>query len=277
MFSCTKRPHETFAPVTEDQVVQTRDGTGTDPVDDVPPPAPTSILDSAEYKASILAIKVSEIALSQAGHKLPQIINGDEITWLDHEIEEEVGITSFKKRPWEPGYVVSYYREFMPALNISAKPVFKFLDGNSWPAISKLMNSFLDAVETHYATYENDMPKKEITFLEGKYELVEQTFANYRAHLLDQVERGKIREMTWAEILKKTEDDEGNPSLKYVYLCDKSLDLLYVSSLVNSDNQELLQPLLESKKVRPLKTEASDLFQSDKVFNVYENYLIFIN
>ncbi|MBT7609893.1 MAG: hypothetical protein HN576_09055 [Bacteriovoracaceae bacterium] len=273
LISCTKKNEDIPVLALPDQTVQTRaddiPNVGDAPDTTIGDDTPTAIIDSAEYKASLVTINKAEIALFQAGHKLPQVITGDVVNWLDHEIEIEVGLNSYKKRKWEPGYVVSFYRDYIEEFNMWKDPVFKFIDENSWPAISKLMNTYMDSVEYHYTSFEDDIPEKERLLLENKYNLVQDTFTSYRGHLLDQVERSKIKDMTWEKILEKFK-------LKDIMLCDKSLDLIYISELLIADDQDTLGPLVENKKIRSLKKESRDLFESSKEFKVYENFLIFI-
>jgi hypothetical protein len=271
--SCTKKNNDILVPTSPEDTVQTRnDDDNTDTID-IPEPTIDdgtimTILDTPEYKKSLQKIKLAEIALAQAGHKLPQEIKGDEVKWLDHEIEIEISLNTYKKQPWKPGFVVAFYRDYIEQFNVWKDPVFKYLDENSWPAISKLMNLYMDHVESHYEEYENDMTEDARFLLENQYNLVKDTFVSYREYLLDQVERGKITEMTWEEIIADSE-------MKNIILLSKELDFINISELVNAQDSSVAI-MVDENKIRVLENETSELYLKTKKFITYKNIFLYI-
>jgi hypothetical protein len=273
MLSCTKNVEVLPTDVKTHTDVQTRDDQTTDDNQnstdlDNPVNPSTDIQDSAEFKASLKTLKTAELKLSQAGHKIPVDLDIESPEWSEHEIEIEIGLNKYKKIPWEIGYVVFYYRNFVIDLNLQSDPVFKFLDENSWPSVRRIMNDYLDAAEAHFQTYSEDLEEKTRDILKAKHLLVSQTFSDYESHLSEIQERSKITEMTWGEILQKY-------SITDIILCDKELDLISVSSWFNNDSPEL-RDVIQNGKVKLLEKESSTLFNKEKTFKVYNNLLLFI-
>ena len=278
LVSCSRTPEVTpTIPTPGDNPSQTGTniGTGSDVSNDNPtnPDVVSNpIFQTEEFKSSLKALKTTKNNLILNGHILPQgqIDSGvEEINWISHKIEVEVSIDNYKLIDWAPGFVVDHYRDPDPLTGISLNAVYKFIDNNSIVGISNVFNNFLDKAESFYTSYKDDIGESDKKLLELQFSLVESTQMSYENFVADQNERAKIKTMTWSEILEEYK-------IKDIVLCDKRLDLINVSELNWAEDQTELNILVKEGKVRSLKNDSRDLFDKNKVFKVYDNYLIYI-